>query len=213
MTYNNFEQRILDYPDVYDPEDVHHEFKDGGHGRKVDLESIDTNSGLYSELVIASGRKIVELCDGTPDVLIGIANGGNHWARDIAEEIGPDVLALETHKTKRGSTLEYGARLMLRNIRPDCVVIVDDLGTTGRSCVPVAKQLQHNGIRSMHRLNTLKAFFIATRNSRLRFLERRNIAFESLAQLHIPTYKNADACKEDSDGFCARGVQLIPHGR
>lgn len=200
-------------PGVYDqtdPPPVHNEFKDGGHGVKVDMEFIPPGSVLFNDLIIASAEKIKSTHEQIPQVIIGIANGGNPWALALADKLG--VEGVETEKDENDHALmPYESRLAMRKIMPDEVLIADDQGTTGTSTLPVIEQVQLNKMRNRHPVKRISVFYIVQRQLALPKLDERKIPHDSLITLDIKTYKDARACETDPQGYCTRGIKLIPH--
>lgn len=202
-------KRVLEEPGVYDSPIVHHEFKNGGHGRKLDMENIKPGTDLFDDLITASAARVRSHLR-MPEVIIGIANGGNPWGLALAEELGVEGLESEKDKKDR-AVLPYASRLAMRRIKPDEVKIVDDLGTTGSSCKPLIEQLETNGMKSRHPVGRISVFYIVQRQLILPELDEIEISHNSLITLDLPTFKDAKACANDSEGFCANGVELEPH--
>lgn len=205
----NLAERILGLTEVYDPNGPHHEFKDGGHGHKVDMEQIPPESELFADLVDTSASQIRERYGGIPSLVIGIANGGNPWADAIGEALGPEATVLHTEKNGHGqAVLNFAARCALRHARPDEIVLVDDLGTTGASVMPVYKQINF-GSRLRHRIPAQSVFYVATRKSYLTHLKRNMVPYDSAVDLDLPTFRDEEQCVNRDDGLCRNGIELI----
>ena len=188
----NLAERILELPEVYNPNGPHHECKDGGHGHKVDT-SVDK---IHQRV-------------GIPTLIISIANGGHPWADAIGEALGPETTVLRTEKNGHDqAVLNFAARCALRHARPDEIVLVDDLGTTGASVMPVYKQINF-GSRLRHRIPTQAVFYIATRKSYLTHLKRNMVPYDSAVDLNLPTFRDEEQCLSRDDGLCRNGVELI----
>jgi hypothetical protein len=78
-----FQAHILE-AGVLDPPNVHHEFVSGKHGRKLDFDTIDDESDLYKEWVGANVDFISDQFSQIPEVILGVANGTNRLALDVA---------------------------------------------------------------------------------------------------------------------------------
>jgi hypoxanthine phosphoribosyltransferase len=195
---------ILDYPNVYDPPNIHHEFKDGGHGRKLDLEALESNGRIYQGLIYCMARAIEERYNPLPNVLIGLANGGSRFADDLAVEIDGEVESLGTKKEdSRSVFLTYSAHQYLKDNDPEFVLLIDDVGTTGKTIRPVVKEVKYN-----NKDRRVEAFFAWQRQPQLRYLDYADIVYDSLIKIFLPTYPSEDECRQ-GEGYCARGVKLV----
>jgi hypothetical protein len=202
-------EQILGSPDVYNPHGPHHEFKDGGHGHKVDMEQIPPDSELFGDLVDTSTSMIRERMGSIPGVIISIANGGHPWADAIGEAMGADTTVLHTKKNGHDqAVLGFEARCKLRHASAQELVIIDDLGTTGASCMPVYRQINF-GSRLRHRIPNQSVFYIATRQPYLTYLKRNMVPYGLAVNLDVVTFKDEDRCLQDPDGLCHKGIELV----
>lgn len=202
-------EQILGSPDVYDPHGPHHEFKDGGHGYKVDMEQIPPDSGLFSDLVDTSVHKIRSRLGGIPEVIISIANGGHPWADAIGECFDGESKVI--HSEKDGydqADLNFTGRCALRHVKPQKLLIVDDLGTTGASVMPVYKRVNF-GSRLRYRIPSQSVFYIATRQRYLTHLKYNKVPYDMAVDLGVRTFRDEKQCLEDPDGLCQKGVELV----
>jgi orotate phosphoribosyltransferase len=203
------EQLILDEPGLLDPPNVHHEFAGGGHGRKLSLKEIDENSQLYKTLIEAEAETIATKYDPLPDVLLGMANSANRIAKSTAQELGCGVLSLSTEKNKFNHVVPtYASRLILRKLEPNFALIIEDVGTTGKT---VAKFIEKLEVR--YKIPKIEALFTWQRQPELTILNKRNIAYDSLINHTLKTFKSAKECQTQLDGYCANGVELIERKR
>ncbi len=69
---------------VLDAEGTHHEFVSGMHGRKLDFDTIENEDPLYAEWIGATADYLEEEFRGAPQFIIGVANGTNRVALDVA---------------------------------------------------------------------------------------------------------------------------------
>ncbi len=193
-------------PSVLDPPTVHHEFAGHGHGRKLALKEIDEDSELYGFMIETEAEVIRELYDPLPDVLIGMANSANRIARDVAPLLGDQVVVLETEKNRLGHVIPtYAARVALRNsIDPEFLLVIEDVGTTGKTVAKFAEKLSF-----WYTIPRLEAMFTWQRQPDLPVLDKRGIPYQAVINSPLKTYKDAKACRQDPDGYCANGVELI----
>lgn len=202
-------EQILGLPDVYSPLGPHHEFKDGGHGYKVDMEQISPDSELFGDLVDTSTSMIQERMGGIPGVIISIANGGQPWADAIGETMGPKTTVLHTKKNGHDqAVLGFEARCKLRHASAQELVIIDDLGTTGASCMPLYRQINF-GSRLRNRIPNQSVFYIATRQPYLTYLKRNMVPYDMAVNLDVKTFRDEARCLEGPDGLCGKGVELV----
>src|SRR6185437_1251548 len=124
-----FRERLIE-GGVLDPEGLHHEFAYGTHGRKLDFGLIEEDHRLYPEWIDAN---VVQLRQRQrlPRAVLGIANGTNQLAQDIAGELG--LIALITCKTSpRTVELDEASIAQLADIhRLDEITAIEDVGTSG----------------------------------------------------------------------------------
>lgn len=202
-------ERILQSAEVYNPHGPHHEFKDGGHGYKVDMEQIPPGSELFVDLVDTSANLIYERLGRIPSVIISVANGGHQWADAIGDKFGDDVKVLHTEKNGHGqAVLGFLSRCALRHAEPEELLIVDDLGTTGASIMPVYKQVNF-GSKLRYRIPHQSVFYVATRKPYLTYLKRNMVPYDTAVNLDVPTFSNEGSCDSEPEGLCHKGVELI----
>jgi hypoxanthine phosphoribosyltransferase len=202
-------ERIIESPGVYNPNGPHHEFKDRGHGFKVDMEQIPPGSELFDDLVDRSASMIHERFGGIPRLIISIANGGHPWADAIGESFGSETEVLHTEKDGYGqANLNFAARCALRHAKPQKLVIIDDLGTTGASIMPVYRSVNFAS-RLRHRIPEQSVFYVATRKPYLTYLKRNKVPYDAAVNLDIPTFSTEESCATEPAGLCRRGIELI----
>jgi len=223
----NIEKEILEYPGVCDPGHLHHEFYDGRHGMRLDLGSIHTSSQLYGKLITGQANDLSNIYEnGIPKVLISAAERGNQIVHDIADELQDGVIAMTAEKDNRGRALlaNFAGRALLRRLRPELILVIADVGTTGKSVRPLVEQLHRNSgldkSSKQKQQNNVKvdAYFCWQRQARLKNLERslRNyhkVSYNSYIVHPLKIFQNDQACKDDPEGFCANNVELIPYGQ
>lgn len=193
-----FEKKLVQA--VLDPEDCHHEFVSGLHGRKLDFDKIQTGSKLYDQWIDTYVSYITQQYDSLPDVVIGVANGANRLAVSLAAQLGGGVVGLMSEKTADGaiifnkSVVDY-----IQNVQPRFVLIVEDVGTTGGSSAKAAKAAKDLGAIKVAVLNTWQ------RADTLDALQQEGISHAALITKILPAY-SADSCD-----LCKDGSRLISY--
>ncbi|USN95296.1 MAG: phosphoribosyltransferase [Candidatus Nomurabacteria bacterium] len=199
------EQMIINEPGVMDGEDVHHELAGGGHGRKLALKEIPQESDTYRYLIETEAQTISELYDPLPDVIIGMANSANRIARDTVGVLEADVELIDTEKNRFGHVVPtYAGRVLLRRLGPEFALVIEDVGTTGRT---VAKFIEKLEIK--YSIPRIEALFTWQRQPELTVLDRRGIAHNSIINTELKTYRSEKECKNDPDGYCYNNIQLL----
>lgn len=199
------EQMIMAEPNVMDGEDVHHELAGGGHGRKLSLKEIPEESQTYNHLIKTEAGAITALYDTLPNVIIGMANSANRIARDASEELDGSVEQVVTEKNRFGHVIPtYAGRVLLRRLKPDFALVVEDVGTTGRT---VAKFIEKLEIK--YSIPRIEVLFTWQRQPTLTILQRRRIAHNAIIDTELKTYYSAKECLEDKEGYCHNNIRLI----
>jgi len=199
--------RILAVPKVHDVHGPHHEFKDGGHGFKADIEAVLDDQLLTDELVEISVERIVSVSPVIPQVIIAIANGGIPWAEAIGKKLGAKVMETEKDENE-DALLAADSRSKLRKLLPESLLYVDDLGTTGASILPVYHQVNFKTRLPKH-IQHQSVYYVTARQQRLRRLRSRSIPYTIGVQLDLKTFTNQRECETAEDGLCKNGVELI----
>lgn len=222
----SWESRISDFketiqPLIMDPKGTHHIFKSNQHGQKLDFERIRSISSVYDEWVDITAEAILKLFKSCPRYLVGVADGTNNFAIDVAGKLiddGLKVTALTSVKREGASSiLDQRSVQELRNLHngiathsetPAEFVILEDTATTGLSTAEVADDLAlwgNGSIDSVEVLNTWQ------RTPELPELIGRGIVYQSLVVELLPTFSASD-CRTLEEGFCRRWGEPIPHG-
>ncbi len=204
------EDEILQHPGVFDPEGVHHEFADGMHGQKINIDAIPKEGSLYAELVNAGIEFIYDHYGpkGLPVALIGTANGANRFAISMALGI-PKISGLRSEKyptDKKKVRLNSIARSMMSTLRSGLVLVIDDIGTKGSMSVQVAHEAELAGA------GRVEVMYLMQRRPRLEHLDEADIAYSAIMHRYLDTY-SAEECQTNPNGFCARSWELIKHGK
>lgn len=202
-TIERLGQIILEYPGVYDPPNIHHEFKDGGHGRKLDLEAIESSNLIYHGLINCLTSSLKSNLSHQPQVLIGVANGGCRLADDISQNMSSKVTSLQTKKDQKGVFLPLKEHEYLDETKPSSVLIVDDVGTTGKTILPLFNELKIN-----KDIKHIGVFFAWQRQEKLKYLDEAEVAYSSLIKIFLPTFKDQAECNKEG-GYCARNIPLV----
>lgn len=198
------EQLIMEDRYVYDPPNVHHELAGGGHGRKLALKEIDESSNLYRLMINTEVEFIDDNYNPLPDVVMGMANSANRIACDVAAEFD-NVVALKTQKDELNRVIPtYAASVALKKLKPSFILIIEDVGTTGKTVAKFADILE-----TEFKIPKLEVLFTWQRQAELPLLDKRNIPHSAVIKHPLRTYKDKADCMSDPDGFCAQGVELI----
>lgn len=197
---NLLEAGILDQEGV-----VHHEFRDGGHGRKAHMDRIEGGSELYTEMVELNASAIR---DRHPNigrlVVVGAADGAIDLGFSVARKLPQETtIGLRSEKVNGIVRLTEAAKLVVASFKPELAVVVDDVGTTGKTVVPLAGDLQEAGA------DQVEAQYVLQRQETLHYLDEAGFAYYSLVKHVLPTLSRTE-CMEFGD--CSRGVPLVKRG-
>lgn len=185
---------------VLDPEDLHHEFVSGLHGRKLDFDKIKTGSEFYVQWVDAIVRFIKEEYKQQPDMILGVANGANRLAVSVAAGLGNGTIGLMTEKeTSKSSKLHKSVEDVIHGYKPELVLVIEDVGTAGTTSATAAKKALEAGAHRVTVLNTWQ------RNEKLEKLDEAGFEYKSMILEPMPNYEPS-ACE-----YCKSGVELVPH--
>lgn len=204
---DEFRDRVYTDPTgVLDPEDLHHEFVSGAHGRKLDFDKIFDGTDMFIHWMSVYARAVKEMYPNRrPDVVVGIANGANRVARHVGYLLG--IQSLETVKTdKKAVELNEDALAYLDDNEVKFALITEDVGTTGGTSMTAADHLRDVGVRRIEAVNGWQ------RNQTLAKFDDARIPHNAVILEPLPTFSPED-CLSDSEGYCAKGVELIPHGQ
>jgi orotate phosphoribosyltransferase len=192
--------------DIIDEEGVlHHEFHDGGHGRKVHMDKIDRGSELYNEIVEHSARAIKHRRPNVGRlVVVGAADGAIDLGFSVARKLPQETtIGLRSEKVNGIVRITEAAKLVVASFKPELAVVIDDVGTTGKTVVPLAGDLQEAGAEQV------EAQYVLQRQETLRYLDEAGFAYYSLVKHVLPTLSRTE-CMEFGD--CSRGVPLVKRG-
>lgn len=186
---------------VLDPEGVHHEFVSGMHGQKLEFEKVEVDSPLYREWVDVNTETIRQIYDPLPEIILGVANGTNRLAMDVARELGREVKGFPTKKDeKKVIRLTSLGKHVIGTLKPSLVVVVEDVGTRGTNSVQPAVAARINGARRVEVLTTWK------RRTSLELLDEQEVSYRAIIDEPLPTY-TPEECRDI--GFCALNWQFI----
>lgn len=203
MSVEAFRQNILDSGYVLDPEGIHHEFVSGMHGQKLDFDNIEEDDNLYKQWTDVAANYIRDRYVPLPEMIIGVANGTNRTALDTARHFDGDVIGLVSKKDPQNSKKLWLGGIASRAIaqmRPNLVVVLEDVGTTGGNSVQVATACLDRGAKNVEVVTTWQ------RRAELEKLDEANIPHRAIINEPLPTYTPED-CQDH--GFCAQGYELI----
>jgi orotate phosphoribosyltransferase len=182
----------------------HSEFASGMHGQKLDFDKIPDGSDLYTEWVDTNVSFIKDQFPNLPEIIVGVANGTNRLALDVARKFNGDIIGAVSRKDESDDKKLYLSdvtRKLVRCLRPEFVLVVEDVGTTGSNSVQVAEQLVRARAQRVEVLTTWK------RRPHLERLDEAKIPYRAIIDEQLPTYLPA-GCK--ADGFCAEGWKFNP---
>lgn len=197
-------QHILE-SGVLDGADIHHEFVSGLHGRKIDFDTIPTDSELYRLWVEVTADYILTSYAPLPEMILGTANGANRLAVSVAAKIQHGILGLTTQKlTAKSVELSTVAEEFITSLTPQHVLILEDVGTSGTTSATAALSALKHGAIKVTVLNTWQ------RSDTLKKLEENNIEWQSIIHERLPNF-TPEECREN--GLCAQEITLIPHAK
>jgi len=205
-----FRDHIIESGYVLDPEGTHHEFVSGMHGRKLDFDNIPDSSELYDEWVTTTARWIEDQYgQHMPQAVVGVANGTNRLALDVARRFDGKMLGLVSEKdpdNDKHLRLSKFTKKILNQL--DFVYVLEDVGTTGSNSVQVAQAAR----QAIHPYDINGAMVLTTwqRRPTLERLEEAGVSYLSVIFEPLPTY-TPEACQ--SEGYCAQGWQFIPRSK
>jgi len=186
-----------------DHEGTHHELSAGMHGQKLDFDTIPTGSPLYKEWVDVMTAYIREGFSTPPEAIVGVANGTNRLALDVARRFNGRTLGLISEKDDMDAKSLRLSELALKAVAgllPRFVIVVEDVGTTGSNSVQIAQQIQDAGAHEVVVINTWQ------RRERLEKLEAAKTPYLSIINQELPTYSLEDCSVQ---GYCAKGWKLV----
>lgn len=192
---------------VLDPVGVHHEFVSGMHGRKLDFDTVEEGTQLYQEWIDATSSYIRDQFPELPEVIIGVANGTNRVALDTARRFNGEVFGAVSKKDKQNSKELYlGVRALslIEGLKPELVVVLEDVGTTGSNSVQVAQHCLAAGALKVEVVTTWK------RRPRLERLEEAGVPYRAIIDEELDTYTPEDCADQ---GYCSMGYEFIPRDK
>ena len=189
---------------TFDPDGVHHEFANDSHGRKLDFDIIPDNSPLYGEWVELNGQ-VIRAGERSVIAVVGVANGTNRLARDVAAALGTRALYTRKASPREVQLTAQSREWLLRHAgKGGLVIILEDVGTTGGTALTAAESARQAGAREV------EAQFTWQRTDNLAAFDRASIPYISVIHESLPTYA-PDQCARE--GYCAKGWRLIPHAK
>ncbi|HEX5456357.1 MAG TPA: hypothetical protein VFW77_03235 [Candidatus Saccharimonadales bacterium] len=198
---DEFKQAILD-SGILDKEGVHHVFSQGLHGRKIDFDLIPDASGLFNQWVELTAVFIRDTYETLPQVLVGVANGTNRLAFAVAQKLG--VIGLDTIKpegSRNQPVLTEASKEKLKELNPDFLLILEDVGTRGTNSSSVARSVRELGFDNFEVVNTWQ------RSETLPLLDELNVKYKAVIKEILVSYK-PEECE-----YCKQGWELLGHGQ
>ncbi len=187
---------------ILDKEGTHHVFSQGLHGRKIDFDLIDDGSSLFRQWVSLTADFIKVNYAPMPEILIGVANGTNRLALAVAEKLGlKGLTTIKPEGSRNQPILTEESKKVLQDIKPDFLVILEDVGTTGTNSSSVSKSVRELGIKNFEVINTWQ------RSENLRLLDETRVPYKAVIKEVLVSYK-----PEECD-YCKKGWELLGHGQ
>jgi orotate phosphoribosyltransferase len=196
-------RREIEQSEAVDPVGVHHEFTQGMHGRKIDLEKFMEDPSCMRLVVVETHIFIEENYNPLPKVLVSVANGTNQLVQEVARSLGCHVDFVLTEKTENGVALTLEGAEQIREEQPDFALVIEDTATTGGTSGAVAAELDAQGVRRVEVLNVVQ------RISKLVHLIGAGVVYKSMIDGSdwIETYEPED-CQHCRDEW-----ELIRYGQ
>lgn len=195
-----FRDKLIE-SDVLDPYGVHHEFAYGTHGRKLDFDLIAEGDPLYADWVSANADAL-RSSPALPRAVLGIANGTNRLARDVASELGITALYTEKVSPREVILVSESIRVVKAFDPTDEIIALEDVGTSGGTAYSGLRDVQRYGA---HNVNALVSW---QRTETLSALAAANILYRSIIFEPLPTY-TPEQCM--SEGYCSQKWALVAH--
>jgi orotate phosphoribosyltransferase-like protein len=192
---------------IIDKKGTHHVFSQGLHGRKIDFDLIPDGSDLFRQWVEVTCDFIRDNYSPVPGAIIGVANGTNRLALAVAESLGGDVKGLVTVKpegSRNQPVLTEESEKILRESRPESIVILEDVGTRGTNSSSVAKSVRELDLAAPEVINTWQ------RSDTLKLLDEAEVPYKALIKEMLISY-TSEECREK--GYCSEGWEILDHGK
>lgn len=186
----------------------HSEFKDGLHGFKADYEAVaPIGSTLFEDGMKLQADYIADTnnYDRLPDVLVGVAHGGNPMAMKIAEMLDDDVRGIQTAKDRDDRSkivLPSYSEGRLLAVRPMFALVIDDIGTTGSTTAQVVELCRELFIPRV------EVLYLLQRSASLPHLLSLDVRYRAVIRRVMDDY-TPEQCQEY--GPCADSVPLVHH--
>jgi len=200
---HTFKRHILE-GGVLDPEGVHHEFANYGHGRKLDFDAIADDTPLYREWVDLNVQSVRER-GGLILAVLGVANGTNRLARDVGSGLGVEPLFTEKISPRAVRLAATSRQWLLNHAGEDGLVIaLEDVGTTGGTALSAIEDARTAGA------SEVEGQFTWQRTDALPAFDAAGVMYHAIIHEPLATYKPNQCTTE---GYCADGWALIPHSQ
>jgi orotate phosphoribosyltransferase len=197
-----FKNELMTCGYVMDGTGVHHEFASGLHGQKLDFDKIEETDPMYARWIDVNADFIQATFNRLPEIIIGVANGTNRVALDTARRFNGETVGLVTNKDEHKRIyLGDFSRRVISSMKPNLVVVVEDVGTAGTNSVQAATAVQAAGAKNTAVVITWK------RRAKLERLEEAGIEYLPIIDEELTSYA-PDDCRDH--GFCADGWEFIP---
>lgn len=203
--------RIFAVPGFVEDDGAHREFVDGDHGLKLDWGVILPGMPEYNDAVDAAAEHILGY-DIPPNYILSVANGTTDITFSVVEsmrerEPSNRTTILVTHKLPtREVAFTERTQYVLEDDNVDFLLILEDVATKGSTSAKLATRALSLGVRNVRVLNFVQ------RRAQLERLDAAGVEHDSLMHDYsLPTY-TPEECNTLTEGYCNKGMQLIPHG-
>jgi len=196
-------KQAIESSEAIDPIGVHHVFKKGMHGRKIDLEVFMNDPQRFHMLVAETVIYIEEKYCPLPNVLVSVANGTNELVKAVALGLGCEVSHALTEKTDKGVELTEAALAQIDVDEPAFALVLEDTATSGSSSGKVAYELLKLDIDRVEVLNVVQ------RTPELICLIGAGVVYKSV----VVCYESIETHSPDDCQHCRDGWELIPYSK
>ncbi len=165
--YERIKEQILHIPGVLADSDTN-SLNDRNNMPYINLEAVRLDPTLYDTLLHAQASALRDLYPRLPEVIVGVNQGGAVMARDVANVLDRDIVVVETEYDDRGGIqLSYLARLAIRSVNPEFVLVMDDVSERGGAIAATTKRLTANVARCRASIKKIEAFVTWQKKRRL----------------------------------------------
>ena len=200
-------KRSIESSGAIDPVGVHHEFREGAHGRKIDFDAVNDSTELLKEWASEVAQYIASNYQPLPQLIVSVANGANKVVPMIAAGVagltGESLEYILTNKLDGSLQISKEDKIRAESLRSAKALVIDDVGTTGSNSVSVCHLLMDLGVKDVEVLYTWQRTEALTRLADTKIPHRSMIVDYTSVQTYDP-----NNCQHCHDGWA-----LIPYKR